>query len=186
MPKPISKKIKLEAPNPTIHGLFGLSLDGFIGSPFKIGATVKNCPSDFQNALGMLFIGFRAWLHPENFTFVDYQLAILTAKDLKPIQGSRRRSFEIHTAPVKTAAVARTLKFIFCREPARRAAQVRTLGEQRINPIILANNPNPVVLFVLFADFSEGVVGWQSHLQYRWGLKENSGERRANETKQSG
>jgi len=33
----------------------------------------------------MLFIRFRAWLHPENFTFVDYKLAILTAKDLKPI-----------------------------------------------------------------------------------------------------
>jgi len=42
-------------------------------------------PSGLQNALGMLFIGFCACLHPENFTFVDYQLAILTAKDLKTI-----------------------------------------------------------------------------------------------------
>jgi len=33
----------------------------------------------------MLFIGFCPWLHPENPAFVDYQLAILTAKDLKAI-----------------------------------------------------------------------------------------------------
>jgi len=46
---------------------------------------VKTLPSDFQDALGMLFIRFRAWLHPEKFTFVDDQLSILTAKDLKAI-----------------------------------------------------------------------------------------------------
>src|SRR5262245_49240961 len=63
---------------------------------------------------------------------------------------------------------------------------MRALGEQRINPFVLTNNPNPIVLFVLFADFSESVIGWQPHLQYRWRLKENSGEGRANETKQSG
>jgi hypothetical protein len=31
----------------------------------------------------MLFIRFRAWLHPQNFNFIDYQLAILTAKDFE-------------------------------------------------------------------------------------------------------
>jgi hypothetical protein len=33
----------------------------------------------------MLFIGFGAWLHPEKLAFVDYQLPILTANDLKTV-----------------------------------------------------------------------------------------------------
>jgi len=41
---------------------------------------------------------------------------------------------------------------------------MRALGEQRINPFILPYNPNAVILFVFFADLSEGVIRWQSDL----------------------
>jgi len=45
----------------------------------------QDLPLNFQNAFGMLFIGFCAWLHPEKLAFVDYQLPILTANDLKTV-----------------------------------------------------------------------------------------------------
>jgi hypothetical protein len=63
----------------------GLALDGFMGSLLANRCHSKNLPSDFQNALWMLFIGFHAWLHPKNFTFVDYKLAIFAAHNLKAI-----------------------------------------------------------------------------------------------------
>ena len=63
---------------------------------------------------------------------------------------------------------------------------MRTLGEQRIDPFILPYDPNAIILLILFADFTEGVVGWQPYFQDRRRLKEDSGEGRANKTEQSG
>ena len=106
----------------------------------------------------MLFVRLRARLHPEKFAFVDNQLPILAEDNLKAIQWPRRRTFEIHAALVKAAAEAGTFEFFLCGEPARSAAQMRTLGKQRVYPFIFANNPHAVVLFELFTDLAKWIV----------------------------
>ena len=85
--------------------------------------------SGLQNTLRILLFGLYTGLHFVGDVFIDDKLAIFGNGDLKSIQRTGCRAFEVKSALVVTASVARTFKFVFCREPVGRAAQVRTLGK---------------------------------------------------------
>src|SRR6476660_7050679 len=65
---------------------------------------------------------------------VDHQLAVLGDADAKALQRSWRRAFEVDAGLAEPAAVAGALELLFDLQPARRAAEVGALGEQRIEP----------------------------------------------------
>jgi hypothetical protein len=68
--------------------------------------------------------------------------------------------------------VARAFEFIFRGEPARRATQMRALGEDRVNAGFLAHDPDSLILFIFFADFSHSIVSGEACFKSRRGLKQ--------------
>ena len=100
----------------------------------------------------------------KTLALVDDQLAVVADGELKAVERPRRRSFEVQAGLKKAAAVAGTFEFVLRGEPARRAAQVGALGENRINAGLFADDPDALVLLILFADFADRVVATETRL----------------------
>src|SRR5215472_862217 len=66
---------------------------------------------------------------------VDDDLTVLGAGDAKPLEGPRCRALEVDPALVEAAPVARALELVLGGEPARRAAEVGALREQRVDTL---------------------------------------------------
>src|ERR1043166_2701865 len=112
---------------------------------------IESFSSDFQNALWKLFVGFNARLHLENSALINHQLSVFGDVHLEPVHRPRSGSFEIQTAPIVTAAVARAFELILGGEPTRCASKVRAFREDRVDAFLLANNPDALFLLVFLA-----------------------------------
>src|SRR5438034_4862715 len=62
-------------------------------------------------------------------------------ENLRALERSRRRSFEVHSRFVIPAAVARTFELVLRRQPVRCAAEMRTDCDQRIHDLFVAHEP---------------------------------------------
>src|SRR5439155_17105822 len=110
---------------------------------------------------------------------VDEQLSVLGPRDPQPLEGARRRSLEVDAGLVEAAPVARALELVLGREPARRAAEVRALGEDRVEPRLGTDDPDALVLLELLAHLADRVVGGQPGLERRRRGEQHARERRA-------
>src|SRR5262245_12157698 len=111
---------------------------------------------------------------------VDDELSVLGLRDFHALERPRRRPLEVDAALVEPAAVARTLEFVLGRQPARRAAEVGTLGEDRVDALRLAHDPHALVLLELRAHLPDREVGGQPGLERGRGLEEDARESGAN------
>src|SRR5215470_2747127 len=108
---------------------------------------------------------------------VDEDLAVLGLGDAEPLERARRRALEVDAGLVEAAAVARALELILGGEPARRAAEVGALGEQRVEALLGADDPDALVLLELLAHLTDGEVARVPGLERRgWG-EEHTRER---------
>src|SRR2546426_6828774 len=117
-------------------------------------------------------------------TLVDHELPVLGARDAQPLERPRRRTLEVDARLVEAAAVAGALELVLGREPARRAAEMRALGEQRVDALLRADDPDALVLLVLLADLADHVVGRKPGLEARGWLEEHAREGRADDAEQ--
>src|SRR5262245_55596232 len=111
---------------------------------------------------------------------VDDELSVLGLRDFHALERPRRRPLEVDAALVEPAAVARTLEFVLGRQPARRAAEMRALGEDRVDALRLAHDPHALVLLELRAHLPDREVGGEAGLEGGRGLEEDTRERGAN------
>src|SRR3989442_5545741 len=133
----------------------------------------------------MLLVGLRAGLHSQDLAFIDHELPVVADRDLQPIERPRRRPFEVEPRLVEAATVARAFELVLRREPAWRASEVRALGDNRVDALLRAHDPNPLLLLVFFADLSDRVVGRQAGLEGRRRLEKNPRESGAEEAEQT-
>src|SRR5213594_2245699 len=121
----------------------------------------------------MLLVGLRAGLHSQDLAFIDHELPVVADRDLQPIERPRRRPFEVEPRLVEAATVARAFELVLRREPAWRASEVRALGENRVDALFLAHDPDALLLLVLLADLPDGVVGSKTGLKSGRRLEQN-------------
>src|SRR5207253_6341073 len=110
---------------------------------------------------------------------VDQELAVLRLGDAQALERARRRALEVDPGLVEAAPVARALELVLGGEPAGRAAEVRALGEQGVEPLLGADDPHPLVLLELLAHLADRVVARAAGLERRGRLEENAREGRA-------
>src|SRR5881397_2578826 len=77
---------------------------------------------------------------------VDQELAVLGLRDAKPLERPGRRPLEVDAGLVEAAAVAGALELVLGGEPVRRAAKVGALGEERVDSLLGADDPDALVL----------------------------------------
>jgi hypothetical protein len=77
--------------------------------------------------------------------------------------------------------VAGAFEFVLGREPVRRAAEVRTDGDQRIHHLLGAHDPDAVFVFPALIDLADGVIGRQAGLELLNRLKKDVREKEAQE-----
>src|SRR5438309_10323478 len=107
---------------------------------------------------------------------VDQELAVLGLRDAEPLERPGRRPLEVDAGLVEAATVARALELVLGGEPARRAAQVGALGEERVEPLLGADDPDALVLLELLAHLADRVVARQPRLEGRRRLEEDARE----------
>jgi hypothetical protein len=100
--------------------------------------------------------------HFEDFAFIYNELTVVTNGDFKAIERTWRWPFEIQTGLKKPAAMARAFKFVLGGKPTGRAAQVSAFGEDGVDAGFFPNDPDPLFLLVLFADFTHCVIRRQA------------------------
>src|SRR2546422_4803990 len=133
----------------------------------------------------MLLVGLRAGLHSQDLAFIDHELPVVADRDLQPIERPRRRPFEVEPRLVEAATVAGAFELVLRCEPAWRASEMRALGENRVDPLLRAHDPNPLLLLVFFADLPDGVVGSKTGLKSRRRLEKNPRESGAGEAQKT-
>ena len=94
----------------------------------------------------MTRLSFRPLIEPRR---IDNDLSIGREFNFGSVHGTRRRSFEVDALAVVTAAVARTLEFVFTGLPIRRAAEMRAAGVDYKNPVGSAIDPDAIFLLEL-------------------------------------
>src|SRR5947199_1896505 len=107
---------------------------------------------------------------------VDQELAVLGLRDAEPLERPGRRPLEVDAGLVEAATVARALELVLGGEPARRAAQVGALGEERVDALLGADDPDALVLLELLAHLADREVGRAPGLEGRGGHEEHAGE----------
>src|SRR4029078_5353919 len=112
-------------------------------------------------------------------TLVDDDLTVLGERDAQALERPRRGAFEVVAGFIKAAAVARTLELRLRRQPARRAAEVRALREQRVKALFRADDPDAEIFLELLADLTDREVLREARLEARRRLEEHPRERRA-------
>src|SRR5262249_32815885 len=108
---------------------------------------------------------------------VDEDLAVLGLGDAEPFERARRRALKVDPGLVEAAPVARALELVLGREPARRAAEVGALREQRVEPLLRADDPDALVLLELLAHLANGEVARVPRLERRGRCEEHTRER---------
>src|SRR5262249_41658980 len=111
---------------------------------------------------------------------VDDELPVVGLADLHALERPRRGSLEVDPALVEAAAVAGALELVFRHQPARRAAEMRALGEDRVDALRLAHDPHALVLLELRAHLPDREVGGEAGLEGGRGLEEHARQRGAN------
>src|SRR5262245_31042715 len=86
---------------------------------------------------------------------VDDELAVLGLGHGQALEGPRRGTLEVDPGLVEAAAVAGALELVLGGEPARRAAEVGALGEQRVDPLVVADDPYALVFLELLAHLTD-------------------------------
>src|SRR5262249_13005511 len=119
-----------------------------------------------------------------NDALIDDQLPVLRQRDTEPLQRARRRPFEVDPSLAKAAAMTRALELFFPLQPARRAAEMRALGEQRVEAVRLADDPHPLLLLEALAHFADRVFAGQPGLEGARRREQHARERRAHEGQQ--
>src|SRR5437016_2720715 len=107
---------------------------------------------------------------------VDQELAVLRLGDAQALERARRRALEVDAGLVEAAPVAGALELVLGDEPARGAAEVRALGEQRVEPRLGADDPDALVLLELLAHLADRVVARKAGLEGRRRLEEDARE----------
>src|SRR5438128_5252294 len=107
---------------------------------------------------------------------VDQELAVLGLGDAQALERPGRRPLEVDAGLVEAATVARALELVLGGEPARRAAQVGALGEERVDALLGADDPDALVLLELLAHLADREVGRAPGLEGRGGHEEHAGE----------
>src|SRR5262249_4737217 len=107
---------------------------------------------------------------------VDDELSVLGAGDAQTLERPRCGALEVDPALVEATAVARALELVLGRQPAGRAAEVRALGEQRVQPLLGADDPDALLLLPLLAHLADRVVARQARLEARGRLEEHARE----------
>src|SRR6059058_5013646 len=107
---------------------------------------------------------------------VDQELAVLRLGDAQALERARRRALEVDAGLVEAAPVAGALELVLGGEPARGAAEVRALGEQRVEPRLGADDPDALVLLELLAHLADRVVARRARLEGRRRLEEDARE----------
>src|SRR5215470_593639 len=108
---------------------------------------------------------------------VDHDLPVLGARDAQPLERTRRGPLEVDAGLVEAAAVARALELVLGGEPARRAAEMRALREERVETFLGADDPHALVLLVLLAHLADRVVAGEAGLEGGGRLEEDAGKR---------
>src|SRR5262245_16406500 len=110
---------------------------------------------------------------------VDEDLPVLGLGDAEPLERARRGALEVDAGLVEAAAVARTFELVLGGEPARRATQVGALGEQRVEALLGADDPDALVLLELLAHLTDRDVLRVPRLEGRGRRDEHAREGRA-------
>src|SRR5947207_1545132 len=97
----------------------------------------------------MLIVGLAAGLHAENLAFIDHELPVIADVHFETVERARGRTFEVESGFIEATAVARALELVLRREPSRRAAEMRAFGEDRVDALLLAHDPDALVLLEL-------------------------------------
>src|SRR5439155_26514800 len=107
---------------------------------------------------------------------VDQDLAVLGLRDAEPLERPWRRPLEVDAGLVEAATVARALELVLGGEPARRAAEMSALGEERVEALLGADDPDPLVLLELLAHLADREVARVTGLERRGRREEHAGE----------
>src|SRR5262245_21129745 len=72
----------------------------------------------------------------ERLALIDFDLAVVGDRNRVPLQGARRRAFEVDPVLVKSAAVARAFELLLSFKPIGRAPQVGAHTLERENLLL--------------------------------------------------
>src|SRR5450759_1920421 len=151
---------------------------------FQTWVSTTCCRIFFQERSRLMLLLCRLdegrWIDP--LAFLVEELPRLFDEDLpvvwrdgdgRALERSRRRALEVDARAIVARAVARTLEFVLGGEPVRNAAEVGADGDERVNHLRVAHDPDLVLLLPALVHLADLVVGRVARLEGRRRLEED-------------
>src|SRR5438105_3367951 len=105
---------------------------------------------------------------------VDHQLAVVGEGDPRPLQGARCGTLEVDAILRVPRPVAGAFELVLGREPTGRAAEMGADGEQRIDRVLRADDPDALSLHPFLGDLPHRVFPRTSRLERSGRLEKNA------------